>query len=216
MAIQKIQTSEQSLISLLKTENIGDLLRKDDATIKTLVYEISYGLTIEKAMQAPKIFQLKKKIGESNLLKLLAVIIKSFCDSVKASKTMDAVDILECSELVMEKYTHESVKDIVLALKDAKLKGMSFYNVINTPVVFQIIEEGLNKKYAFIEKRESDNKAKFTGSTNEEIHTLVIQNEREFERKEKEKENKQVKIIQQEKKEVNRLKDFVTKMIDKL
>jgi hypothetical protein len=200
----------------LKKENIGDLLRKDDQTMKTLVYEISYGLTIQKALEAPKIFQLKKKIGESNLLKLLAVIIKSFCDSVKASKTMDAVDILECSELLMEKYTHESVKDIVLALKEAKQRGMSFYNVVNTPVVFQIIEEYIEKKSSYLEKREADNTARFTGSTNNELNTLVIRNERENEKREKEKENKQVKLIQQETKELKKVSDFIEKNIKKL
>ena len=132
-------------------------------------------------MESPKIFRLKKTIGQETLVKLMCVIIKSFCDSIKATRTMDAVEILECSEMILEKYTHDSVKDILLALKRAKEKGMSFYNVVNIPVIFTIITEYMEKKSEWVETRQADEKSHYDGSVRTESASMLAGREREHE-----------------------------------
>jgi hypothetical protein len=132
-------------------------------------------------MEATKIFRLKKTIGQETLVKLMCVIIKSFCDSIKATRTMDAVEILECAEMIIEKYTHDSVKDILLALKRAKEKGMSFYNVVNIPIIFDIITEYMEKKSEWIETRQADEKSRYDGSVRTESASMLAGREREHE-----------------------------------
>lgn len=114
---------------------------------------MSYGLTIEKAFTAPKVFTLKKNLGTTTTIAIICAILKAFCDSIKAQRAMDSVDIVECAEAVLIKYSHESMKDIVLALKEAKLKGMKFYNSIDIAVIFEILTEYFEKKSSWIEQK---------------------------------------------------------------
>lgn len=203
-------------MNLLKTDTVISLIEKENSSVKNLIAEMSVGLTIEKAISSPKIFQVKKRYGMEILIKILCVIIKSFCDSIRASKTMDAADILECADLIAETYTHDSIKDIIMALKQAKKNGKNFYNSISTPVIFEIISEYMNNKIAFIEKREADFKSQYTGDTRTEMGTILAMNERIEDQKEKNRENKNLKDIQREKKEVKKLSDFIEKNIGKV
>jgi hypothetical protein len=184
--------------------------------IRMLIYDISVGLTIEKAMQSPKLFQLKKSIGQETTLKLICVIIKSFCDSIKASRTMDSVDILECAELLVDRYSYDSAKDFVLAFKEAKTKGMNFYNTISTPIIFEIVNEYMEKKSSFIEKRAADETSKYDGSVRTEAHTRVVEAERYQERINKINENKQLKEVQNERKEIQKIAKFIDDNIKSL
>lgn len=204
------------MIRLLQ-ENTGvQLLNDQSMEVKSLVYEMSYGLTVEKAMSAPKIFQVKKKLGQENLIKLLAVIVKSFCDSVKAKQSMDVVDIFECSELLCETYTHDSVKDIVMALKIAKKDGKIMYNVITTGTIFEIITAYMENKSAHTEKREADAKSKNDGSVRTEAYSISVGQEMAQQRKEKMFENKELKEVQAEKREIKKIQNIIEKTVDKL
>jgi hypothetical protein len=188
-------------VELMDERNIG--------TVKLLVSEMSTGLTIQKALEAPKIFQVKKTLGMENLIKLFCVIIKSFCDSIKAKNTMDAADILECAELIAETYTHDSVKDIVMALKQAKKRGHSFYNSISIPVIFEIITEYMDQKAKFIEKVRADEKSAFDGSVRTEAFTIATSAEKAQEAREKSLTEKALKQIQNEKKEIKKIEEFI-------
>lgn len=152
--------------------------------IKSLVSEMSYGLTIEKAFTAPKIFQLKKNQGTTTTIAIICAILKAFCDSIKANRSMDSVDIVECAEAILTKYSHESVKDIVLALKEAKLKGMKFYNSVDIAVIFEILTEYFEKKSLWIERKNSLEKTSHGSECNEST-SLMIALERSREEKEK-------------------------------
>lgn len=132
-------------------------------------------------MSSPKIFQLKKSMGEADLVKLMCATIKMFCDSIKATRTLDAPEILECAEMIIEKYTHDSFRDILLALKRAKEKGMSFYNVVNIPVIFTIITEYMEKKSEWVETRQADEKSRYDGSVRTESASMLAGREREHE-----------------------------------
>lgn len=204
------------MIRLLKTDTAIQILKSQNSDVKTLVYEMSYGLTIERAMSAPKMFQVSKKIGQENLIKLLCVIIKSFCDSVKAKQSMDALDIFECSELLSETYTHDSVKDIVMALKDAKKDGKTIYNVITTGIIFEIVGKYMENKTRFIERCEADAKSKNDGSVRTEAYSIAVGQERSLQRKEKMFDNKELKEIQSEKKEIKKIQNLIEKTVEKI
>lgn len=179
-----------------------------------LVYDLSYGLTFEQAASSKKLFQIKKTHGPGNLIKLLAVIVKSFCDSIKATKTMDAVDIFECSELLSETYTHDSVKDIILALKNAKKDGKTFYNAVSTPVIFEILTKYFDQKSAYFEAREKDAKSKNDGSVRSEAYTQSVVQEKRIERQEKMYSNKELKQVQDERREIKKLHGIIDQALN--
>jgi transposase len=203
-------------MSLLTQNTATELLEQKTQIVKVLVSDMSTGLTIQKAMESPKMFQVQKRIGMDNLIKLLCVIIKCFCDSIRAKNTMDTVDIFECAELIAETYTHDSVNDIVMALKQAKKKGHSFYNSISTPVVFEIVTEYINNKSSYIEKREMDSKSSFDGSVRTEAYTVAASVEKAQKEREKTLEEKTLKALQSEKKEIQKIENFLKDNINKM
>jgi len=158
------------------------LLDNKALQIKSLVSEMSYGLTIEKAFVAPKIFTLKKNLGTTTTIGIICAILKAFCDSIKAQRSMDSVDIVECAEAILIKYSHDSMKDIVLALKEAKLKGMKFYNSVDIAVIFEILTEYFEKKSAWIEQKNSLEKTTYS-QENTYATTLGIEMEKAKEKR---------------------------------
>lgn len=128
-------------------------MRREHEELKLLLVEISVDVTIEKALEAPKIFQLKRSLGEKDLLKLICFILKAFSDSLKVKNGLTIPDIIETANLIIEKYTHESVKDVILAFKETKLKGKKFYQTLSTITVFETLNEYFVLKSKYLENK---------------------------------------------------------------
>jgi hypothetical protein len=203
-------------MNALQNDTAISLLQREDQDIKLLVADMSVGLTVAKAMKAPKIFQVKKKLGEETVIKILCVIIKSFCDSIKAKKTLDAADILECADMIAEKYTHDSIKDIVMAFKQAKAKGKVFYNSISIQAVFEIVTDYMDNKSSFIEKEVADMKSKVDGSTRTEANTIATQMDRDYENREKKTVSRELQQVQEKEKQLKSLENIVNQTIKRL
>jgi hypothetical protein len=201
------------LIQLLQAVTTTELVRESEKSlaVRALISDMGRGLTIQKAMESPKIFQVKKSYGAETVVKILSVVIFSFCHSVKASKTMDEIEIVDCAEGLMIKYSHDSIKDIILALKQAKLDGKTFYNSISEMVIYEIVGDYMEKKSSFIEKREHDQKSLNDGSVRTESGTILREREIFQEKMDKINENKKLKEVQQEVKELNKVADFIKK-----
>ena len=131
-------------------------MKAENEQLKLLLVEISVEVTMEKALQAPKIFQLKQSLGEKDLLKLVCFILKAFADSLKLKNSLTIPEIIETANLITEKYTHESVKDVILAFKESKLKGRKFYNVLSIQVIFEMLNEYFVQKAKYLENRHLD------------------------------------------------------------
>lgn len=188
-------TLERQLLTLLETgTTTTDLIRTLEtrsSEIKSIVGQMQYGLTKEKALTDPKIFQLRKTLKKSKLIAVICAILKAFCDSIKASKTMDAVDILEAAEAIEERYSHDSVKDIILALKEAKTgvlkfegKPITFYNAIDLSIILKILDAYFENKAIWLEQRHNELKNQHSQSSNETTSMMVAM-ERSREEKEK-------------------------------
>jgi hypothetical protein len=98
---------------------------------------------------------------------------------------MDTIDIVECAELLEERYSHDSVKDIILALKNAKLKGTKFYNAIDVSVIMAICSEYFDEKAKWLESRHEQTKLKYSDSNNETM-TIMRAMEESAEKKQRE------------------------------
>jgi hypothetical protein len=184
--------------------------------VRQMISEMSVGLTLEKAVQSPKIFAIKKKFGEQTLVKILVVIVHTFCHSLKVKEKMDAVEVVDCARTLSEKYTHDSIKDIILALKEAKQNGKIFYNSISEQTIYQIIDEFMNKKAEYLENKHHDRISKNDGSVRTVNQTMAREREIFEERINRSSENKKLKEVQQERKEVEKLSEIVLKNIEKL
>ncbi len=154
------------------TNLLTKFLDKNADSVKSLVTQIASGLDLPTAHMSPKLFNLKSKYGKGTVIKILCAVLKSFCDSIKASKTMDTIDIIECAELLEEKYSHDSMKDIILALKNAKLKGTKFYNAIDVSVIMAICSEYFEEKTKWLESRHEQTKLLYSDSNNETMTVL--------------------------------------------
>ncbi|MDO7848680.1 hypothetical protein Q5H92_20105 [Hymenobacter sp. M29] len=126
---------------------------------RALLAEVSVGLTVAQATAAPKLFQLRHRLGETVLIKLLVVMLRAFVDSLRVPDKPDTADILELADTLACTYTHDSLKDIILALKEARTKGTKFYQSLDVSTLYRLIQEYFERKAAFLEHRHLDQKA---------------------------------------------------------
>jgi hypothetical protein len=142
----------------LQRSTVADIVTGENMEGRMLLVEMQYGLTRQKALESPAIFQIKKRIGEGNTLKLVAFVIKSFQDSLKVKDQMSCVDIIQAAEDALETYTHDSLKDIILAFKEARKSGKKFYNSLNQSDIFDILHDYFENKAQWLETRHKDQK----------------------------------------------------------
>jgi hypothetical protein len=138
---------------ILKENTVSDLLKGENQSLQILLVEISLEVTMEKALHAPKLFQLKHSIGEKDLLKLLCFILKAFADSLKIKNSLTVPQIIETANLILQKYTHESVKDVILAFKEAKMGGRKFYHSLSTATIFELLNDYFLQKATYLENK---------------------------------------------------------------
>lgn len=126
---------------------------------RALLAEVSVGLTPALAAQAPKLFQLRRQLGEAVLLKLLVVVLRAFVDSLRVPDKPDAADILEMADTLTHIYTHDSLKDIILALKEARTRGSKFYQSLDPARLYALLQEYFDRKAQRLEQQHLDQKA---------------------------------------------------------
>ncbi|WP_019946771.1 hypothetical protein [Hymenobacter aerophilus] len=130
---------------------------------RALLAELSVGLTMAQAAAAPKLFQLRRQLGETVLVKLLIIILRAFLDSLRVPDKPDAADILELADTLAHTYTHESVKDIILALKEARTRGSKFFTSLDVSRIYALLAEYFQRKATYLETQHLDRKAQAAG-----------------------------------------------------
>jgi hypothetical protein len=123
-----------------------------------MLSDMSVGLTRPAAATAPKIFRLNVTLGPEVVVKLLVVILRSFVDSLKVADKPDAADLIDLADDLARVYTHDSLKDIILALKEARLGGYRFYNAVDTTKLAGIITDYFERKADWLENENQDQK----------------------------------------------------------
>ena len=139
---------------------------------RALLAEVSVGLTVAQAVAAPKLFQLRHRLGETVLIKLLVVVLRAFMDSLRVPDKPDAADILELADTLAHTYTHDSLKDIILALKEARTHGTKFYQSLDVSTLYRLIAEYFTRKAAYLENRHLDQKANGAGTQAADVKLL--------------------------------------------
>lgn len=155
-------------------------------------------------------------MGEEILVRIVTVIIDSFVHSLKVKEKMDPLEIVSCARVLVGKYTHDSIKDIILALKEAKESGKVFYNSISDQVIYQIVNEYMERKADFIEGYHQEIISHSDGSVRTIEGTIAAQEEKRQSDKEKREENKLMKDLQLKEKELKKIEIFIKNNVHKL
>ncbi len=124
-----------------------------------MLADIGIGLTKAQALDAPKIFQLTRRIGEREVVKLLVIILRAFVDSLRVREKPDAADLITLADDLARTYTHDSIKDIILALKEARMGGHNFFQALDISTLYKLIANYFEQKARFLENRHLDQKA---------------------------------------------------------
>lgn len=142
--IQKSKTItslKRSLMTSVSEKSVSEVAGEFDERAASALAMLSVEVNASTALKAKKIFQAERSLGKTDLLKIMAFIIKSFCDSVKCppERKLYSYEIVEVARELLNIYTHESVEDFILAFKMAKMRGRKFYNQVGASDIFEIV-----------------------------------------------------------------------------
>lgn len=151
---------------------VSHLASTPNPAARLVLAELSVGLTPQAAAQAPKLFQLKWNFGEEVLVKLLVIILRAFLDSLRVPDKPDAADILELADTLAHTYTHDSLKDIILALKEARTRGSKFYQSLDVARIYALLAEYFDRKAQRLEQQHLDQKAQQASNQQQELAQL--------------------------------------------
>lgn len=121
-------------------------------------HSINFDITLSKSIS---IAEARRRSGGDLVKKMILVATKYFVNSLQVKNKLAPLDLLEFAMLFEEKYEHESVDDLILALKLAKTSGKKLYQSISSQELFEIMNEYLEKK---AEKREDEHRKRKVSS----------------------------------------------------
>lgn len=104
-------------------------------------------LSPEMALNQPKLFQIGKDTARVQILTILAY----FNEIAKVKEKLQGYELLILAGFISEKYSHDSVEDILLALKDAIFSGRQFYNKLSIQDISDVLGTYFEKKAAMLE-----------------------------------------------------------------
>jgi len=132
----------------LPTGNGLTLTEKESESIAMSLSKLDF----EVALRSERIFQLKNTIGEATIYKSICVLLKMFSDATKVNKPLLNSEIILCADWIIKKYTHESIADFALALKDGIFGGHKFYGSVTIADVREVIEKYFETKAEKLEE----------------------------------------------------------------
>lgn len=149
--------AERALLATVQHATTAELARGHQDT-RTMLADMSVGLARPAAAAAPKIFRLNVTLGAEVVVKLLVVVLRAFVDSLKVADKPDPADLIDLADDLARVYTHDSLKDIILALKEARLSGYKFYNAVDTVKLAGLIADYFERKADWLENENQDQK----------------------------------------------------------
>ncbi|MCX6217687.1 hypothetical protein [Spirosoma sp.] len=107
-------------------------------------------LTIDKAATSATVRQVIAYQGEETTTKVVCAILKLFNDGLNVSNQMSNRQLLETAMIWMETYPHDTVKDLILCLKNVKAgkygKEGQIFNRIDGAVIANFFNRYLEDK----------------------------------------------------------------------
>lgn len=132
------------------------------------------------ALHSEKLFQLKNSIGEANIFKSICALLKMFSDAAKVNKPLSSAEIIMCTDFIVKKYTHESIADFALALKEGIFGGQKFYGSVTIADVKETVEKYFETKAEKLRELHENTKNANTDTGNTMIKSLVQSYENDY------------------------------------
>ncbi len=82
---------------------------------------------------------------------LIIISIATFQQMIGVKNKIDLIGLSSLSDLIIDKYPHETYQDIIVALKNSITDGKNFYNSFSPQSVFEILNNYFEQKYHVIE-----------------------------------------------------------------
>lgn len=134
----------------MKQKTGFDLSEQESETMSMQLIQID----AEKAHLGEKLFQLtKSKEDRADTFKVICALLRMFSDMVKVKQGLKNSELIWCSDWILKTYTHESVEDIALALKQALFEEKTFYGVLTIGNVKDIISSYFERKIDLLEEQ---------------------------------------------------------------
>ena len=140
-----------------------DLARATNDEIQEILFELSIGLTPQKALSAPKISDLVRDYDDKTTANLVVMVLRAAIESFGVSQQPNVMSLVQLAYDLVEKYPSESLEDFILALKNARLRGFKTYNSLSSMKLHEIFNDYFVEKSKFLENRHLDNKAAALG-----------------------------------------------------
>lgn len=107
-------------------------------------------LTHETSLVAPKIYQQDARLVNS----ALCALIKMFNVAIRVQKGLFEFEILLLAKSISEKYTHDAVEDVALALKEAFTSGWKphEFNTLRSGEVMELLDAYFERKALRLEQ----------------------------------------------------------------
>jgi hypothetical protein len=117
------------------------------------LYDSERQMIMQDCIQSKPLFQTQQALGEDNVLKIVVFVIWNFQKTLKLSndKSMDATDLVIAAGDFIDTYTHDSITDLVFALRQARHDGKIFYNKFSQQDLNAILKEHFEKKAKMLE-----------------------------------------------------------------
>ncbi|MBO0947344.1 hypothetical protein [Fibrella forsythiae] len=150
------ETPERSLINSLTDTTAVKLSEMKVLPEKAFLslMSIQKPLTIAVAATAVTLKKMVKEHGEALTAKLICAVLKLYNDSLNASQQMTARQLFECADLFTETFPHDTLKDLILCLKRAKMGHYGTdYNRIDSTVVTRFFRAYLDEKADWLEQQ---------------------------------------------------------------
>ena len=98
--------------------------------------------------------------------------MRAFVDSLRVKEKPDAADLIELAGTLAQTYTHDSLKDIILALKEARTRGTNFFQTLDVSTLYRLIAEYFDRKAHYLEHRHLDQKATGASQQAQDVRLL--------------------------------------------
>lgn len=157
-----IKSNSQTLTASLTSISTPFSLTSEDKT--KITFDL-IAITPQSALMATKVNQLDKKESTKNVFALLSL----FSDAVKTNKGLEMHEIILLADWVTTKYTHDSIEDIALALKEGIFGGHKFYGSVTIADVKEVFEKYFEKKAEWLEKQHREIK-----NTDKDVSNTII------------------------------------------
>lgn len=158
----KLQKQESQLTLISSTSSLMQCLKTNKPQDQVSLIEYQSSLTLPKAVEGLQISKLKAE-SKSELVQALNNLVFNTSKSLNITNTLNEIQILEISMMVIEKYWFLKLDELVLIFKKAKTGEFGkMYNRLDIQIICEWIETYLKseERAVYFEKKNTEHKKK--------------------------------------------------------